>query len=93
MQNSFYFHDIFCKILIWYLRFNIFPECDAKESIWICLTTGVLNCGRYVKAHALAHYEKTGHSVCMECRELSIFWLASFYEQIHFFSFKVSNKN
>eukprot|EP00093_Oithona_nana_P002282 02282.XXX_23442_25302_1 [CDS] Oithona nana genome sequencing. len=51
-------------------------QCDAKESIWICLTTGVLNCGRYVKAHALAHYEKTGHSVCMECRELSIFCYA-----------------
>ena len=62
------------KTPIWYLCFNISAECDAKESIWICLTTGVLNCGRYVKAHALAHYEKTGHSVCMECRELSIFW-------------------
>ena len=58
------------------LVFNIIPECDAKESIWICLTTGVLNCGRYVKAHALAHFEKTGNSVCMEVRELSIFCYA-----------------
>ena len=55
---------------------RLFSECDAKESVWICTTCGVLNCGRYVKAHALAHYEDeaNGHSVCLECQELSVFW-------------------
>ena len=53
-----------------------FAECDATDSIWICLTCGVYNCGRYVKAHGLTHYENqsSGHSVCMDCQELSVFW-------------------
>ena len=50
--------------------------CNAKESVWICVITGALNCGRYIKAHGLAHYEKTGHSVCMDCHELSVFCYA-----------------
>ena len=53
--------------------------CGAKESVWICVTCGQLNCGRYVKAHALSHYDNTsaegnGHPVCLECNELSVFW-------------------
>ena len=52
--------------------------CAAKESVWICVTCGQLNCGRYVKAHALSHYDKApdgnGHPVCLECNELSVFW-------------------
>ena len=52
--------------------------CAAKESVWICVTCGQLNCGRYVKAHALSHYDKVpdgnGHPVCLECNELSVFW-------------------
>ena len=53
-----------------------FTECDATDSIWICLTCGVYNCGRYVKAHGLAHYQSqtSGHSVCMDVQELSVFW-------------------
>ena len=62
------FFSIFCSLNYFFLG------CDAKESIWICVTSGVLNCGRYVKAHGLAHYEKFGHSVCMDCHELSVFW-------------------
>ena len=46
--------------------------------MWICVTCGQLNCGRYVKAHALSHYEKApegnAHPVCLECNELSVFW-------------------
>lgn len=30
-------------------------ECGATESVWICVTCGALNCGRYIKAHGLMH--------------------------------------
>jgi len=61
--------------------------CKAKSSIWICVTCGQLNCGRYVKGCALAHYRKTTnnnhqsskqspHSVCLEINELSVFCYA-----------------
>ena len=30
-------------------------ECGASESVWICVTCGALNCGRYIKAHGLMH--------------------------------------
>jgi len=49
-------------------------ECKEGSSIWICVTCGSLNCGRYVNAHGLKHKEKTkGHSVCMETSDLSVF--------------------
>ena len=32
-------------------------ECVSKESVWLCITCGVLSCGRYVKAHGLKHKE------------------------------------
>jgi len=51
-------------------------QCDAKESIWVCAATGVLNCGRYVKGHGLRHYEASGYSVCMDVQELSVFCYA-----------------
>lgn len=49
-------------------------ECDSTESVWLCITCGLLSCGRYVKAHGLKHkeYSKT-HSVCIETKELSVF--------------------
>jgi len=49
-------------------------ECVSKESVWLCITCGVLSCGRYVKAHGLKHkeYHKT-HSLCIETKELSVF--------------------
>lgn len=49
-------------------------ECGDTSSVWICVTCGALNCGRYVSAHGLKHREKTkGHSTCMETRELSVY--------------------
>jgi len=51
-------------------------QCDAKDSVWICATCGVLNCGRYIKGHGLDHYKSSGHSVCMDCNELSVFCYA-----------------
>lgn len=49
-------------------------ECNDASSVWLCVTCGALNCGRYVSAHGLKHKEKTKfHSVCMETRELSVY--------------------
>jgi len=56
--------------------------CSTTDSVWVCLTCGQLNCGRYVNAHALKHFEKTkesgdkAHPVCLECNELSVFCYA-----------------
>ena len=48
--------------------------CKASDSIWVCVSCGVLSCGRYVNAHALKHKEKTKtHSVCIETKELTVF--------------------
>ena len=35
-------------------------ECGARESVWLCVTCGALNCGRYIQAHGLMH--KVSHS-------------------------------
>merc|ERR1719509_677346 len=49
-------------------------ECADTSSVWLCVTCGVLNCGRYVAAHGLKHKEKTKtHSICMETKELSVY--------------------
>jgi len=49
-------------------------ECKDTTSVWLCVTCGALNCGRYVAAHGLKHKEKTKtHSVCMETKQLSVF--------------------
>ena len=68
----------FSKLTTNTILFLYLIVCAAKESVWICVTCGQLNCGRYVKAHALSHYDKApdgnGHPVCLECNELSVFW-------------------
>ena len=65
------------KNVAFFETFYIFTDCEATESIWICVTCGALNCGRYIKGHGLAHYKgatSPGHSVCMDTQELSVFW-------------------
>ncbi len=44
--------------------------------MWICAGCGAANCGRYVKAHGLRHFEKVRqkHPVCMDARETAVFW-------------------
>ncbi|ESO87591.1 hypothetical protein LOTGIDRAFT_127660 [Lottia gigantea] len=45
--------------------------CVTDNSPWICLSCGVVYCGRYVNGHAKDHHEKTQqHSVCMDCHNL-----------------------
>jgi len=40
-------------------------ECDAKESLWICLICGYVGCGRYQEQHAFQHYKQTAHTFSM----------------------------
>ncbi|KAH8977355.1 ubiquitin carboxyl-terminal hydrolase 14 [Lactarius akahatsu] len=47
-------------------------KCDLKENLWLCLTCGVLGCGRNQYAgvggngHALAHFQESTHPVCVK---------------------------
>lgn len=48
--------------------------CSARESPWMCLHCGVVNCGRYIKGHAKEHSEEhENHTVCMDCENYSVF--------------------
>lgn len=49
-------------------------DCGDSNSVWLCVSCGSLNCGRYVNAHGLKHKEKTKtHTVCMETTALTVF--------------------
>ena len=56
--------------------FSLIPACDSTESVWLCVSCGILSCGRYVKAHGLRHFEDTHkkHAVCMDTKETAVFW-------------------
>ncbi|KAH9066668.1 hypothetical protein EDB87DRAFT_1671970 [Lactarius vividus] len=41
-------------------------DCDSTTSLWICLICGNIGCGRYGRAHAHAHYERTTHLYALE---------------------------
>ncbi|KAG8185557.1 hypothetical protein JTE90_017562 [Oedothorax gibbosus] len=42
--------------------------CQTNKSPWMCLHCGVVNCGRYVNAHAKAHFEENAdHMICLDC--------------------------
>ncbi|KAH7923304.1 ubiquitinyl hydrolase [Leucogyrophana mollusca] len=47
-------------------------SCDLTSNLWLCLTCGALGCGRAQfggvggNGHALAHFEASGHAVCVK---------------------------
>ena len=41
-------------------------ECRMKETLWICLTCGVVGCGRYSSGHAKQHFLETKHPFSLE---------------------------
>lgn len=52
-------------------------QCSLNSNLWLCLTCGNLGCGRKQygikegeaaggNGHGLAHYEQTGHGVCVK---------------------------
>lgn len=40
--------------------------CQSNAHLWICLICGHIGCGRYDNAHAIDHYEATGHCYAMD---------------------------
>ncbi|XP_071794250.1 ubiquitin carboxyl-terminal hydrolase 3-like [Asterias amurensis] len=47
--------------------------CRSSKSPWMCLSCGIIACGRYVNGHAKKHFEECQHSVCINCENLSVF--------------------
>ncbi|KAI0041050.1 zf-UBP-domain-containing protein [Auriscalpium vulgare] len=41
-------------------------DCHSATNLWICLICGNIGCGRYGRAHAHAHYERTTHLYALE---------------------------
>ncbi|KAL2916237.1 hypothetical protein HK105_204328 [Polyrhizophydium stewartii] len=39
---------------------------EPTESKWACLACGEVNCGRFVKGHALDHFQASGHPVALD---------------------------
>lgn len=41
-------------------------RCGMNQTLWVCLTCGVVGCGRYSQAHAKQHNDDTGHPYSLE---------------------------
>ncbi|EIN03806.1 zf-UBP-domain-containing protein [Punctularia strigosozonata HHB-11173 SS5] len=41
-------------------------DCASTTNLWICLICGNIGCGRYGRAHAQAHYQRTTHLYALE---------------------------
>ncbi|EPQ56439.1 zf-UBP-domain-containing protein, partial [Gloeophyllum trabeum ATCC 11539] len=41
-------------------------DCSSTTNLWICLICGNIGCGRYGRAHAHAHYQRTTHLYALE---------------------------
>mmetsp|Transcript_22238 Transcript_22238/g.33292 ORF Transcript_22238/g.33292 Transcript_22238/m.33292 type:complete len:827 (+) Transcript_22238:45-2525(+) len=41
-------------------------ECGMEETLWVCLSCGVVGCGRYTHGHAEQHYMETSHPFSLE---------------------------
>ena len=52
-------------------------ECHMKETLWVCLTCGVVGCGRYSHGHAESHYNQTSHPFSLELATQRIWDYAS----------------
>lgn len=46
--------------------FDCAPDSLSSSNLWICLICGNIGCGRYRRAHAHAHYERTTHLYALE---------------------------
>lgn len=59
--------------------FEFVVECSTSHSLWMCLTCGKVNCGRYVNGHALKHYEvNNDHKVTLSTESASLYWYSPF---------------
>ena len=41
-------------------------RCGMDQTLWVCLTCGVIGCGRYSHGHAKQHNDETGHPYSLE---------------------------
>ena len=41
-------------------------RCGMDQTLWVCLTCGVIGCGRYFHGHAKQHNDETGHPYSLE---------------------------
>ncbi|XP_030675659.1 ubiquitin carboxyl-terminal hydrolase 44 isoform X1 [Nomascus leucogenys] len=48
-------------------------DCNTTESIWACLSCSYVACGRYIKEHALKHFQESSHPVALEVNEMYVF--------------------
>ncbi|KAL3811909.1 hypothetical protein ACHAXA_001434 [Cyclostephanos tholiformis] len=45
---------------------NTCYQCGMSTTLWVCLTCGVVGCGRYTRKHAAEHYTLVGHPYSFE---------------------------
>jgi Zn-finger in ubiquitin-hydrolases and other protein len=57
-------------------------DCGMRETLWVCLTCGLVGCGRYSNKHASEHNRKTHHPFCLELSTLRI-WSYVDSEYVH----------
>jgi len=48
-------------------------KCGDLSENWICLTCFAVSCSRFVKGHAVQHYEETHHPLSLSFSDLT-FW-------------------
>ena len=41
-------------------------KCNMKETLWVCLSCGIIGCGHYSNGHAEKHYKETFHPFSLE---------------------------
>ncbi|XP_039262581.2 ubiquitin carboxyl-terminal hydrolase 44-like [Styela clava] len=47
--------------------------CFTTESVWACLSCPNVACGRFIKEHALTHFQESGHPLVIDVNELYVF--------------------
>eukprot|EP00978_Attheya_sp_CCMP212_P047058 scaffold421207_cov56-Attheya_sp.AAC.1 len=47
-------------------------KCGMTETLWVCLSCGVVGCGRYSHGHAKEHYHESAHAFSLELVSLRI---------------------
>ena len=54
-------------------------RCELEETLWVCLTCGLVGCGRYSNKHSVEHFDETGHPFSLELATLRIWDYATGY--------------